>query len=144
MKFTRLNRVPHRRSMPCQWPPSTAPPSSRQTRPSPPFPTPSRRSQQSPEAEAVEVVAAPETEVAGAVVAEVGEEVAPSPSIPGQSIQIFHLGSGRGARCTSAGAGLLIFVMNPQRVHGRMFTPASLPNNEKSTSSSKVTKSALI
>ena len=90
------------------------------------------------------MVVAPETEVVVAAVAEVGEEVAPSPSTPGPSIQIFHQESGRGALCISAGAGLLTFVVNLQRVHGRIFTPASLPNNEKSTSSSKVTKSALI
>ena len=69
------------------------------------------------EAEAVEAAADLGVE---AVEVEVVSLVSQLPDIRAQSIQIFRKASGRGARCISNLAGLLIFVTNQPPVRGRM------------------------
>ena len=51
------------------------------------------------------------------------------------STPTYRLETGRGALCTSAGAGVLSFVVSQHPAHGRMSMPRSLQTNETGTSS---------
>ena len=99
-------------------------------------------------AEAEVVVAVGIVEIVAAEMAEAATKLRPvvvslmdlSPAIEAPNTLICPLVTGRGVACISSGVGGLIFVAHPPPAPGRTFTPPNLQNNERLTSSPKVTK----
>ena len=57
--------------------------------------------------------------------------------VPGPSTPIFRLETSAGVECTSNTGEMHFSVVTHPHVRGKMFTPKSLQNNEKSTNSTK-------
>ena len=86
------------------------------------------------EAAAVVVSSAPQRtmEEAGQTMAK-RATVAEDSAIPEPSIQTYHQVNGEAVKCILNGGEIVIFVQNPQPVHGETSTPQD-PKNETGTS----------